>query len=216
MRLSAEHNTGAAVSTTRTAGDPALPDLAFLASDPAAALQSFFRTIDRVLGDNPVATPRLLELAAKTRAGGLDAQEAQELDTLKLQALRQGRAVGAVIGFFLKLKPYPMLDEIRQSGKLFQPAFGPVVVLALYWKRMTGRGAFAGMLAGAATVILWKEGCNDGAASWWLDTGLYEMVPGVIAATLAIVAGSLLGPRPSPAMEGLFEHVHGELRRDGL
>ena len=48
---------------------------------------------------------------------------------LKLQAVRQGRAVGAVIGFFLKLKPYPMLEEIRKKAKLFQPAFGPVLVV---------------------------------------------------------------------------------------
>ena len=34
-----------------------------------------------------------------------------------------------MIGFFLKLKPYPMLDEIRKKAKLFQPAFGPVLVV---------------------------------------------------------------------------------------
>jgi cytochrome P450 len=48
---------------------------------------------------------------------------------LKAQALRQGRAVAAVIGFFLKLKPYPMLEEVRSRGALFQPAFGPVLVV---------------------------------------------------------------------------------------
>src|SRR5262245_47035450 len=124
MRFSVEHNTElaprASLESGRLPADSALPDLAFL-SDPAAALQSFFRTVDRVASDNPVAIPRLLELTTKARAGGLAPQEAQELDTLKLQALRQGRAVGAVIGFFLKLKPYPMLEEIRQAGKLFQP-----------------------------------------------------------------------------------------------
>src|SRR5262245_17341153 len=133
MRLSIEHNTEAAVSTSlfsaRMSADPALPDVAFLTTDTAAALQSFFRTVDRAVNDNPVATPRLLELTAKARAGGLTPQETQELETLKLQALRQGRAVGAVIGFFLKLKPYPMLEEIRQRGKLFQPIFGPVLIV---------------------------------------------------------------------------------------
>ena len=133
MRLSVELNTEATVSTSlmsgRRSGDPGSPDLAFLTSDTTAALQSFFQTVDRVLQDNPVATPRLVELTAKARAGGLTSQEAAELDALKLQALRQGRAVGAVIGFFLKLKPYPMLDEIRQRGTLFQPVFGPVLVV---------------------------------------------------------------------------------------
>lgn len=129
MRLSVDHNIEGTGSTARMAADPASPDLSFLSSDTAAALQSFFGTVDRVLADNPVATPRLLELTTKARAGGLSATEAQELGTLKGQALRQGRAIGAVIGFFLKLKPYPMLEEIRNKGKLFQPVFGPVLVV---------------------------------------------------------------------------------------
>src|SRR5262245_8116006 len=63
------------------------------------------------------------------RAGALVEEEARELESLKLQALRQGRAVGARIGFVLKLKPYPMLEGIRATSKLFQPAFGPVLVV---------------------------------------------------------------------------------------
>jgi len=129
MRLSIEHNTAAAASTARTAADPAAPDLAFLAADTAAALESFFKTLDRILADNPVATPRLLELKAKLSAGPLTPDETQELQALGMQALRQGRAVGAVIGFFLKLKPYPMLAEIRGRAKVFQPIFGPVLVV---------------------------------------------------------------------------------------
>src|SRR4029453_1155578 len=38
-------------------------------------------------------------------------------------------AVGAAIGFFLKFKPYPTLEEIRRKAKLFQPVFGPVLVV---------------------------------------------------------------------------------------
>jgi cytochrome P450 len=71
----------------------------------------------------------LQELAMKARTGQITAAEGQELQSLKLQAVRQGRAIGAVIGFFLKLKPYPMLEEIRKKAKLFQPAFGPVLVV---------------------------------------------------------------------------------------
>jgi cytochrome P450 len=128
MRLSIEHNTTASFATARTpAADPAAPDLAFL-SDPAA-LESFFKTVDRILADNPVATPRFLELRGKLSAGPLTPDETQELQILGMQAVRQGRAVGAVIGFFLKLKPYPMLAEIRERGKLFQPVFGPVLVV---------------------------------------------------------------------------------------
>jgi hypothetical protein len=128
MRLSAEHNIETAAPPS-TATDPSAPDLSFLTRDTPAALQSFYQTIDRISADNPVAIPRLQELAGKARQIPLSDDEARELQTLKLQALRQGRAVGAVIGFFLKLKPYPMLEEIRRKGVAFQPPFGPVLVV---------------------------------------------------------------------------------------
>jgi len=127
MRLSFEHNTEAA--TRRVAPGSSAPDLGFLTRDTAAALQSFFSTLDRVIADNPVATPRLMELAAKGRSASLTDAETQELQSLKAQAARQGKAVGAVIGFFLKLTPYPMLDEIRRKARVFQPPFGPVLVV---------------------------------------------------------------------------------------
>jgi len=109
--------------------DPTAPDITFLIRETAAALQSFYTTIERITADNPVPLARLQELAGKARLGQMTPPEAQELQTLKLQAVRQGKAIGAVIGFFLKLRPYPMLEEIRKKAKLFQPAFGPVLVV---------------------------------------------------------------------------------------
>ena len=132
MRLSIDDHvyTPATAATAPTAPlDPSAPDVSFLAREPAAALQSFFATIERITTDNPVSIPRLQELAGKARLGQIAPAELQELQALKIQATRQGRAVGAVIGFFLKLKPYPMLEEIRKKAKLFQPAFGPVLVV---------------------------------------------------------------------------------------
>ena len=132
MRLSIDDHvyTPATAATAPTAPlDPSAPDVSFLAREPAAALQSFFATIERITTDNPVSIPRLQELAGKARLGQIAPAELQELQALKVQATRQGRAAGAVIGFFLKLKPYPMLEEIRKKAKLFQPAFGPVLVV---------------------------------------------------------------------------------------
>jgi len=135
MRVSVEHNIemaaprAAAAPRVRVAADPAAPNLGFLSQDVAAALQSFYATIDRISADNPVAIARLQELAGKSRLAVLTADETAELGALKQQALRQGRAVGAVIGFFLKFKPYPMLEEIRAKEKLFQPPLGPVLVV---------------------------------------------------------------------------------------
>src|SRR5688572_13665329 len=129
MRLSVEQHTDKAAAAPAVPTDPTAPDVTFLTRDPAAALQSFFATIDRIIAANPVPLARLQELAAKARLGPISPAEGKELESLKIQAARQGRAVGAVIGFFLKLKPYPMLDEIRKKAKVFQPAFGPVLVV---------------------------------------------------------------------------------------
>lgn len=128
MRLSVAANPEAASSPVAVA-DPATPDLGFLSRETAAALKSFFTTVERVAADNPVAVPRLQELAGKARAAQLTADESAELQTLKAHALRQGRAVAGVIAFFLKLNPYPMLAEVRQKSKVFQPVFGPLLVV---------------------------------------------------------------------------------------
>ena len=111
-----------------TPADPAAPNVACLGNLPEA-LRSFFATVERLVGDNPVALPRLQQLAEQAAAGTLADAEQRELGTLKLQALRQGRAVGAAIGFFLRFAPFTMFNEIRAQGKIFQPAFGPVLVV---------------------------------------------------------------------------------------
>ena len=68
MRLSAEHVCDAAAPAP-VPTDPTAPDVGFLAREPAAALQSFFSTIDRITTDNPVSIARLQELAGRARLG---------------------------------------------------------------------------------------------------------------------------------------------------
>ena len=111
------------------APDAFAPDVSFLKNEFSAALQSFFATIDRIERDNPVEMSRLQALGEPATRGRLAGADEAELRSLKLQAIRQGRAVGAVMGFFLKFRPYPMLEEIRRKTKVFQPAFGPVLVV---------------------------------------------------------------------------------------
>ncbi|MDD3519447.1 MAG: sodium/proline symporter PutP [Chromatiales bacterium] len=87
----------------------------------------------------------------------------------------------------------------------FGAAFGPVVLLSLFWKRMTRNGALAGILVGATVVILWKQ----------TGSALYEIVPGFIAATLAIVVASLLGKPPAAELQARHEAVRLSLGADG-
>ncbi|MBP8098819.1 MAG: sodium/proline symporter PutP [Arenimonas sp.] len=100
-----------------------------------------------------------------------------------------------------------VLGLVSYAWAGFGAAFGPVVLFSLGWKRMTRNGALAGMVVGAATVIIWKQGA-------WL--GLYEILPGVLFASIAIIIASLIGAPPSPAMERTFDDVQDELRRAGV
>lgn len=116
-------------------------------------------------------------------------------------------AVLAVALFAIYLARDPdrkVLGLVSYAWAGFGAAFGPVVVLSLYWRRMTWVGALAGMLLGAATVILWKN---------LSGSQLYEMVPGVIVATIAVVVGSLLSPSPSARVLKTHDDVSAELAR---
>ena len=99
-----------------------------------------------------------------------------------------------------------VLGLVSYAWAGFGAAFGPVVLFSLGWKRMTRNGALAGMVVGAVTVLVWKQG------GWF---GLYEIVPGFVFASVAIVLGSLVGPAPSAAMARDFDAVRDELRTTG-
>lgn len=98
-----------------------------------------------------------------------------------------------------------VLGLVAYAWAGFGSAFGPVVLLSLFWKRMTRNGALAGMLVGAATVLLWKQA----------GSALYEMVPGFAAATVAIVVASLLDKAPSAELQAQHEQVRATLREQG-
>lgn len=93
----------------------------------------------------------------------------------------RGAVLGiAVLAYLLALDPdNKVLDLVAWAWAGFGAAFGPAIVLSLYWNGMTRNGALAGMLAGGLTVILWKQGSGGLFA-------LYEMLPGVLLSGLAI------------------------------
>ena len=83
-----------------------------------------------------------------------------------------------------------ILGLVSNAWAGFGAAFGPLIVLSLTWKRMTGAGAVAGLVTGAAVVIAWIAlGWN---ASFAGGPGVYEIIPGFIASWIAIVVVSRL------------------------
>lgn len=89
---------------------------------------------------------------------------------------------------------------VKDAWAGFGSAFGPVVLLSLFWKRMNGFGAIAGMLVGALVVYFWK----DITLSLSLPE-MYSMIPGFISAMIAIVIVSLVTPSPSQVVMETFE-----------
>jgi sodium/proline symporter len=114
---------------------------------------------------------------------------------------RFGVAGIAAAAFVLALNPdNKVLDLVAYAWAGFGAAFGPTLILALFWRRMTKSGAAAGILTGGLTVILWKQlhgGIFD----------MYEIIPGFLFSALAILVASLASPEPAPELLAQFDKV---------
>ena len=99
-----------------------------------------------------------------------------------------------------------VLGMVSYAWAGFGAAFGPVIILSLFWSRMTRGGALAGIITGAVTVLVWKQ-------FGWL--GLYEIIPGFILAWLATVVVSRMGPAPSQSILKAHAAVESEFERIG-
>ena len=99
-----------------------------------------------------------------------------------------------------------VLNLVSQAWAGFGAAFGPLVVLSLTWKRMTRNGALAGMIVGAATVLVWGYApLLAGGAT--LSSLIYEIVPGFAFSFIAIVVVSLMGKAPTGEVAETFDAV---------
>ena len=64
----------------------------------------------------------------------------------------------SIIAYVLAFNPESsILDLVAYAWAGFGAVFGPTIILSLFWKRMTGRGALAGMITGGLIVFLWKN-----------------------------------------------------------
>ena len=114
----------------------------------------------------------------------------------------------AVIAILMSLNPSStILDLVGYAWAGFGSAFGPAILLSLYWKRMTEWGALSAMVVGAATVLIWiTTGLAD-------STGIYEMIPGFFLSMIAGIIGSLITKRPAKASYRLFGVMEKLLKR---
>lgn len=113
----------------------------------------------------------------------------------------------ALIATYLAMNPKSnVLNLVAYAWAGFGAAFGPVLLLSLFWKRSTGLGALAGMIIGMLTVVVWKQ---LGSETWFLFD-LYELLPGFIFAALGMVVFSLLDKMPEQEILQEFEAVKKE------
>jgi sodium/proline symporter len=97
----------------------------------------------------------------------------------------------AALAFTLGLDPESkVLALVAWAWAGFGAAFGPAVVLSLYWSGMTRAGALAGILVGGVTVLLWKRVASLGGVF-----EIYELVPGFVLSALAILIVSSISRR---------------------
>lgn len=106
----------------------------------------------------------------------------------------------AAIAYIIALDPTnSVMGLVAYAWAGFGAAFGPVIIISLFWKRMTLSGAVAGMVSGGVVVLVWESLKLEAA------TGLYSLVPGFGIAFVLVVAVSLLSKAPSQEVLDQFE-----------
>lgn len=127
-------------------------------------------------------------------------KNASEKELLKVS--RIAVVAVAALAYVLALNPNSsVLDLVSYAWAGFGASFGPVIILSLFWKKMTRNGALAGLVMGGVTVVIWKQlsgGIFD----------LYEIVPAMIVSFIAIYIASNMGDGPDKEITDEFELVN--------
>ncbi len=105
----------------------------------------------------------------------------------------------AILAYVIALNPNSsVMGLVSNAWAGFGSAFGPIILLSLYWKRVNLPGALAGIVSGASTVLIWdylpvfEEGVTLGA-----KTGLYSLALGFVISMAFIIIVSLITKKPS-------------------
>ncbi|TDG11851.1 sodium/proline symporter PutP [Seongchinamella unica] len=101
-----------------------------------------------------------------------------------------------------------ILTIVANAWAGFGAAFGPLILLALHWRRMTFAGALAGIVVGAGTVLIWVYSPLT-ISGEPLSSVVYEIVPGVLLSTVAIIGVSLAGKAPPQSVRATFDQLPG-------
>ena len=131
-------------------------------------------------------------------------------DTEMLWVGRGIVAMISVIALVIAVNPNcaGIMSLVECAWAAFGAAFGPTIILALYWRRLTYIGAIAGIVSGFAMDAYWYcffTGNVSGLT--YFDTGIYEIIPGFIFSLIVAIVFSLLDKKPSKAITDMFDEV---------
>lgn len=95
-----------------------------------------------------------------------------------------------------------IMGLVENAWGVFGAAFGPVIMLSLFWRRFNFQGAVAGILAGAVVDIAWLV--------FFKNLGIYEIIPGFVAGLIVAVVVSFCTQKPSEKVTRIFDSVAAE------
>ena len=123
-------------------------------------------------------------------------------DTEVLWVGRGVVCVIAVIAFFIASNKSEgasaIMDLVENAWAGFGSSFGPVVILSLFWRRFTYKGALAGVIAGGLTDILWFIFLTE-------PTGIYELIPGFAVGAIAAIVATLIDKAPAKEVTDIYD-----------
>lgn len=106
-----------------------------------------------------------------------------------------------------------ILSLVSNAWAGFGAAFGPLILFSLLWKQMSKKAAIAGIVSGAATVLIWiyaPLGTDGGS----LSAVIYEIIPGFIVSSIVIVLFTKLFPEKDQRVTSLFDEFADTLQRE--
>ena len=108
----------------------------------------------------------------------------------------------AVVAYFIASSEsqgaQAIMNLVENAWAGFGSAFGSVVILSLFWRRFTYKGALAGVIAGALTDVLWLIFLSG-------PTGIYELIPGFAVSMLVAIIVTLIDKKPDEAVTAIFD-----------
>ena len=90
-----------------------------------------------------------------------------------------------------------IMNLVENAWGIFGAAFGPTILLSLFWRRFSYKGACAGVIAGALVDILWL--------AFLSSTGIYEIIPGFIIGGIAAVVVTLATEEPPKDVTDIYD-----------